>query len=191
MRARQVLLGAAAVLGAVALLRMQRESRRVRAGSLDALGAAGTTEREDRGDALHRTLGVWQPTPPRTLFGRVVAGLWSAPLTALGMVATALGGQLPRWDADLQAFVATSLRGPFSWFLRLQGAAAATLGQVVVLRGDAPSAALLRHEVQHVRQQERLGPLFAIAYPLAGARWGYRNTPFEVAARRAARHGRA
>ena len=187
MRLRSLLTIAAGAVGVVAVLRMHREARQVRAGRLQALGAAGSTTAEDEPDGLHRTLRSWQPTPPRTLAGRVAAIVWAAPLTALGVVASLLGGRVPRWDPDLDALVATSVRGPFAWFLGQQGAAAATLGHVVAARDADPSAALLRHEAQHTRQQERLGLLFALAYPLAGARWGYRDNPFEVAARTAAR----
>lgn len=49
----------------------------------------------------------------------------------------------------------------------------------------------LRHELEHVRQWRRHGPLFAIAYLLAsyrtwrrGGAW-YRDNPYEVAARAA------
>lgn len=187
MRVRPLLTAAAGLLGLAALLRMHRESRKVRGGSLRALGPDGHAEDEDVDDALHRAVRSWHPTSPRSSVGRLAAAVWAAPLTALGLSATLAGGRLPRWDADLRAFVATSVRGPFRWFLGQQGATAATLGHVVVTRDGAPSAVLLRHEAQHARQQERLGLLFAVAYPLAGARWGYRNNPFEVAARRAAR----
>lgn len=188
MRIRSLLTAIAALVGAAAVLRMHREARKVRHGDLRALGPAGTTAAEqDPPGGLHRTVREWQPTAPTTAAGRAAAGLWAAPLTALGLAATALGWRLPRWDPDLDALVATSARGPFRWFLAQQGATAATLGHVVVTRSDHPDLLLLRHEAQHVRQQERLGLLFALAYPLAGARWGYRNNPFEVAARGAAR----
>ena len=187
MQLRSLVMGVVATAGAVAVLRMHREARRVRAGSLEALGPAGTTTDDGGPDGLHRTLRGWQPRPPRTRAGRVAAGIWAAPLTALGLTATLLGGRVPRWDPEVAALVATSVRGPMRWFLGLQGAGAATLGHVVVTRGPAPSPALLRHESLHARQQERLGLLFALAYPLAGARWGYRENPFEVAARDAAR----
>lgn len=187
MRPRTVLTAIAGTIGALALLRMQREARQVRAGTLRAVGSAGRTDDEGRDDPVHTLVRSWQPDRPATTVGRVVAGLWAAPLTVLGLAFALLGGRVPAWDDGLGAFVVLDLRGPFGWFLRQQGAAAATLGQVVVVRRDAAPAALLRHEVQHVRQQERLGLLFAAAYPLAGARWGYRDNPFEVAARASAR----
>lgn len=187
MRTRSLLTWAAAAVGTAALLRMHREARRVRDGSLRGLGPAGTSEDEEQPEGLHRRVRSWQPTAPRSTTGRALAGLWAAPLTAIGWVAALAGGRVPRWDADVAAFVVPAVRGPFRWFLAQQGATAATLGHVVVTRDAAPTRALLRHEAQHARQQERLGLLFAVAYPLAGARWGYRNNPFEVAARSAAR----
>lgn len=187
MRIRSLFLAAVAAIGAAAVLRMHRESRRVRAGSLRGLGPAGTSDDEQLPVGLHRVVRSWQPTAPRTTLGRAAAGLWAAPLTALGLAAALLGGRVPRWDAEVAALVVPSVRGPFRWFLSQQGATAATLGHVVVTRGATPDPVLLRHEALHARQQERLGLLFAVAYPLAGARWGYRNNPFEVAARDAAR----
>lgn len=50
---------------------------------------------------------------------------------------------------------------------------------------------LRAHEQAHVAQYERWGPLFLVAYPLAGlAAWlrgrdAYHDNPFEVQARRA------
>ena len=187
MRTRSLLTTAAAVVGAAAILRMHHESRRVRAGELRGLGPAGESTDEQRADELHRLVRTWQPTAPRTALGRAAAGVWAAPLTALGLAAALLGGRVPRWDPEVAALVVPSVRGPFRWFLSQQGATAATLGHVVVTRGATPDPVLLRHEAQHARQQERLGLLFAVAYPLAGARWGYRDNPFEVAAREAAR----
>lgn len=187
MRIRSLLTAAAAAVGAAAILRMQREARKVRGGSLRGLGPAGTSEGEEPPGELHRRVRTWQPTAPRSTAGRALAGVWAAPLTALGWAAALLGGRVPRWDAHVDAFVVRSVRGPFRWFLAQQGATAATLGHVVVTRAADPDRVLLRHESQHARQQERLGLLFAVAYPLAGARWGYRDNPFEVAARSAAR----
>ncbi len=187
MRTRSLLTAAAVTIGAAAILRMHHEARRVRAGSLRGLGPAGASTEEQRDDGLHHLVRTWQPTAPRSTVGRAAAGLWAAPLTALGLVAALLGGRVPRWDPTVAALVVPSVRGPFRWFLAQQGATAATLGHVVVTRDATPDPVLLRHEAQHARQQERLGLLFALAYPLAGARWGYRDNPFEVAARQAAR----
>ena len=187
MRVRGVLVAAAAALGVASILRMQREARKVRGGGLRPLGPAGTAADAQVDDPLHRAVRAWLPTAPRARAVRIATTVWAAPLTALGWTFALAGGRVPRWDPGLRAFVAPAARGPFRWFLAQQGASAATLGQVIVTRSARPDAVLLRHEALHARQQERLGLLFAVAYPLAGARWGYRNNPFEVAARAAAR----
>jgi hypothetical protein len=73
---------------------------------------------------------------------------------------------------------------------------AMTLGHVV-LCVDEIDAALLAHELVHVRQYERLGPLFIPAYGIASLaaalRGGdiYRDNAFEVEARRRADMGPA
>lgn len=65
---------------------------------------------------------------------------------------------------------------------------AITFGHVV-LSLEPPSAELLAHELVHVRQYERLGPLFLPAYVMAsGLAWlrggrAYADNPFERAAR--------
>ncbi len=180
------ILGVAGIgLGAAAVLRQQREARAVASGHLSPLGPSG--ELLDGGlGSLHTAVAGWQPTRPTTAAGRALAATWAAPLTLLGVTAVGLGGQTPRFDQTHGCLVARGVAGPASAFLRGQGAAAATLGHVVVCRSERPSARLLEHEAVHVRQQERMGLLFALAYPLAQARWGYRSNPFEVAARRGA-----
>lgn len=187
MKRSSILVALGAAVGLAALLRQHREAARANAGRLHRLGPDGRAEAEDAGGTVHRSLAGWRPVRPSSRAGRVVTTLWAAPLTALGIAAGLLGGTPPRWDATHGALVVQPVRGPMRWFLRLQSADAATLGQVVVLRDRAASPRLLVHEAQHARQQERLGPLFALAYPLASACWGYRRNPFEVAARTAAR----
>ena len=65
---------------------------------------------------------------------------------------------------------------------------AITFGHVVLSVDDLPEETL-RHELVHVRQYERWGPLFILVYPgasmFAVARGGhhYRDNHFEVAAR--------
>ncbi len=67
---------------------------------------------------------------------------------------------------------------------------AQTIGRYIVARGPL-SDAILRHEVEHVRQWTALGPLFLPSYLLASGvallRGGdrYRDNAFEVAARAA------
>lgn len=187
MKPSRMLVALGAMVGLAALLRQHREATRANAGRLHRLGPDGRAAAEDDGGRVHQRLAQWQPTRPESAPGRLAAALWAAPLTAFGLLAGLAGGTVPRWEPTHGALVVQPVRGPMRWFLRLQSANAATLGQVVVVRDPTVSDVLLRHEAQHARQQERLGPLFALAYPLASARWGYRRNPFEVAARAAAR----
>lgn len=187
MKRSTLLVALGALVGLAALLRQHREAARANMGTLHRLGPDGRAAAEDDGGPVHRRLAQWQPARPASPRGRLAAALWAAPLTALGVLAGLAGGTVPRWEPTHGALVVQPVRGPMRWFLRLQSANAATLGQVVVVRDPTVSDALLRHEAQHARQQERLGLLFALAYPLASARWGYRHNPFEIAARAAAR----
>jgi hypothetical protein len=65
---------------------------------------------------------------------------------------------------------------------------AITFGHVI-LAVDELDPETMRHELVHVRQYERWGPLFIPAYLFASARarlrggHAYRDNPFEVAAR--------
>ena len=65
-------------------------------------------------------------------------------------------------------------------------AAAVTLGRTIVVSpGARLSHRLLVHELTHVRQW-REDLLFPLRYSLATLRYGYRDNPYEVAARQAA-----
>ena len=87
------------------------------------------------------------------------------------------------------------LRGP--WFRAMSGGegfAAATIGHVIVARNSECLANCRVHEHVHVRQCERWGALFPLAYVLAGlyaalkaSNWGayYWNNRFEREARAA------
>ncbi|MEO8323028.1 MAG: hypothetical protein ABI571_02700 [Actinomycetota bacterium] len=81
-----------------------------------------------------------------------------------------------------------------SWPARLRWRfTAITFGHVVLSVDDLPEETL-RHELVHVRQYERWGPLFIPAYlgasVVAVARGGhrYRDNHFEVAARSSSTH---
>lgn len=171
-RAVTAMLGATLVAGAVAAVRQRREAR----------GSGGTA-----GDGPGGRLATWVPSAPRTVAGRGLAAVWSAPLTAVGLAVALAGGRVPRYDAARRCWVATRVGGPSAVALGAVGAAANTIGRVVIVRGAAPSPALLDHEAAHVRQAERLGPLLPVAYAWAGAVHGYARNPFERAARLAAR----
>jgi hypothetical protein len=69
-------------------------------------------------------------------------------------------------------------------FLAWRGFSAITLGHVIVANRQLDDH-LLAHELAHVAQHERWGPLFYPAYLLTSLA-GYRRNPFERAAERAA-----
>lgn len=127
--------------------------------------------------------------------------LWVLPLSlcALPLVPLALWRGQMRWhDGALECHgpaVAWFLRGP--WFGALTGGAgyaAATIGHVIIARDSAALSVCATHERVHVRQAERWGPLFPIAYTGAGVlaavrhrslAAGYWENPFEIEARHA------
>ncbi len=159
----------------------------MRAGGLTPDGPDGDRPPDPPHAPLMAMLAGWTPGPPRTLQGRIAATIWSAPLTTVGLAVAAVSGARPRWDPDRRCFVAIGVGGPSAAALRLVGAGANTIGQVVLCRSDAPSRALLDHEAVHVRQSERFGPLLVPLYLWLNAIHGYRDNPLEHAARRGAR----
>lgn len=124
-------------------------------------------------------LARWRPAALRSPAGRVVGYAWAAPMTAVGLVLGGLAGVRPRRVDGALLFA--HARGLPRRMLRWRGFSAATLGHVIVAVGD-PGPGLLRHELVHVRQAERLGPLFPVAYLAGLVRYGYRANPFERAA---------
>ena len=74
------------------------------------------------------------------------------------------------------------------WALHLFRRAAITFGHVV-LADRSVQGRLLVHELYHVRQYERLGPLYIPLYVTIWIFTGYRGHPFEEAARLAERDG--
>lgn len=186
--------GATATLlaGLVAAVRQRREAvGAARTGRGPERGPAGVDTAPADGGGLAARLATWTPAAPRTPAGRRLAALWAGPLTLVGAIVAVAGGGVPRYDAERDCWIATRVRGPSAAALATVGAAANTIGRVIVVRGGAPSAALLDHEAGHVRQAERLGPLLPVAYAWAGAVHGYAANPFERSARRAARRAAA
>ena len=111
---------------------------------------------------------------------------WAAPWTlvglAVGLVGLATGGQMRRGPGIVEFH-----GGGVSWLLERWpiDPVAMTLGHVVLGRTAAALDLSQAHELVHVRQYERWGPLFVPAY-LACAlyltlrgRDGYRDNPFE------------
>ena len=128
--------------------------------------------------------------------------LWTAPADMAGMAVVRLAGARIHdvWQGALVARAPTwSLTARLLARHRFQ---AITIGSVIICAA-VPTPALLRHELEHVRQWERWGCAFPGAYAagwLVGLwRWlrerdggvwwreAYRRNPFEVAAREAAR----
>ncbi len=112
---------------------------------------------------------------------RLLAYVWTAPNTALGLacagVARLTGGRAQVVDGVVEAH-----GGAVTWALRhlvpLQGGAAAlTLGHVVLGRDAHALAATRAHERVHVRQYERWGPLFLPAYAGASVWAALRRRP--------------
>jgi hypothetical protein len=122
----------------------------------------------------------------------VIRYAWAAPTTTLGFVVVLAGlrrAELRVVDGVLEA------HGPtLSWLLsRLTlvpgGAAALTLGHVVVARDEWSLESTRAHERVHVRQCEAWGPFFVPAYCAASlsallrGRHFYFDNRFEVEAR--------
>ncbi len=174
----------AAAVGLVAAgaARRLREVQQVRRGTVAPLGPATRTLPGRQGPVAAR-IDSWHPSPPATATGRVAAAAWAAPLTTLGALLARAGGARATWDPRRGCWVATGVAGPSRVLLRALGLSANAIGQVVVVVTPRASAALLDHEVVHVRQAERLGPLLPLLYAWFSARYGYRENPLERGAR--------
>lgn len=67
-----------------------------------------------------------------------------------------------------------------------RAAAAVTIGRTIVLHDDAAlTTRLLRHELAHVEQWKAAPWTFPVRYAWQHLRCGYRDNPYEVAARAA------
>jgi Domain of unknown function (DUF4157) len=111
----------------------------------------------------------------RSLWGYV----WAAPNSLVGLVGGLSTRRRPvRWRGVL---LFEDAAGGLARFLRWRGFAAITLGHVIVANRRLDDR-LLAHELAHVAQHERWGPLYYPAYLLGSVR-GYRRNPFERAAR--------
>ena len=107
---------------------------------------------------------------------------WAAGNTLVGLAgALTVRGRRRAWRGVLLVEEAS---GGLAGFLRWRGFQAITLGHVIVANQRLDDR-LLAHELGHVAQHERWGPLFYPAYVLTSLA-GYRRNPFEAAAERAA-----
>lgn len=153
-----------------------------------AVGAAVVHSRRRAAAGVAGRIGsrleAWLPPAPPTPALRVAARLWAAPMTIAGLLVGAVSLTPPRLCHGVVLF--SPARGLVGAMIRRRGFAATALGHVVIAV-DEPSPALLAHELVHVRQAERLGPLMAPAYLALLAVHGYHRHPMERAARLAAR----
>ena len=124
---------------------------------------------DDLGDLLPAARSLW-------------GYLWAGPNSLVGLVGALTTRARPvRWRGVL---LVEDASGGLARFLRWRGFTAITLGHVIVAN-RALDDRLLAHELEHVAQHERWGPLYYPAY-LLGSVLGYRRNPFERAASRAA-----
>jgi Domain of unknown function (DUF4157) len=108
----------------------------------------------------------------------LLAYVWAGPNSLVGLAGALTTGKKPvRWRGVL---LVEDADGGLARFLRWRGFAAITLGHVIVTNRRLDDE-LLAHELAHVAQSERWGPLYYPAYLLASVR-GYRRNPFEQAA---------
>ena len=118
--------------------------------------------------------------------------LWALPTTLVGVLfipAALMGGSAQWKDGVLELY-----GGGVQWFLRhctllKGGAAAMTLGHIVLGLDRQTLERTRTHERVHVRQCERWGPFFIPAYLICSlyvllkGKNAYLDNPFEVAAR--------
>jgi hypothetical protein len=130
--------------------------------------------RERRPDGLGARLPSRRP---------VLGYVWAAPNSLVGLAGALTTGSRPvRCRGVL--LIEGSRRG-LGRFLAWRGFTAITLGHVIVANRPLDDH-LLAHELAHVAQHERWGPLFYPAYLLTSLA-GYRRNPFERAAELRAR----
>ena len=129
-------------------------------------------------------LAEWRPAPPRHVLSRALAYAWAAPVTVAGLILGLLSGSRPQVREGVLVFA--NAGGPAAALLRARGFQATALGHAVVATGE-PDAALLAHELVHVRHAERLGVFSALLYGALYPLYGYARHPMERAARTAGR----
>ncbi|MBC8351789.1 MAG: hypothetical protein H8E66_07355 [Planctomycetes bacterium] len=114
--------------------------------------------------------------------------MWASPATLLGLSAGCIG-LLMGGAAQRRGHVLEFHGGFARWVLECmpngQFVLAMTLGHTILGKTDAALDITRDHEMVHVRQYERWGPLFLPAYLLASlwlwlaGRDAYRDNPFE------------
>jgi hypothetical protein len=129
-----------------------------------------------------------RPRAVLTILLRVLGVIWASPYTLLGLLLGAIGlctGGRARRRGRVVEFYGGGVRWLLQQFFCGEGAMALTLGHTVLGQTDAALDICRQHELVHVRQFERWGPLMGPAYlgcslvlRLAGRR-AYRDNPFE------------
>jgi len=119
---------------------------------------------------------------------RLLTILWASPYTLLGLVLGVIGlctGSHVRIRGGVVEFYGGRVKWLLQQFPLVEGAMAFTLGHTVFGQTDAALDISHHHELVHVRQFERWGPLMGPAYLgcalvlwLMGRR-PYRDNPFE------------
>jgi hypothetical protein len=122
---------------------------------------------------------------------RIIRYFWAAPCTAvgifLGALAVLFGGSARVVEGVIE--FSLSRRDRPAFFHKLLPFNAITFGHVVIATHEAEHARLRSHEREHVRQYEKWGVLFFIAYPAASlwevlrGRRPYVDNWFEIQAR--------
>lgn len=116
---------------------------------------------------------------------------WAAPCTLVGLILVAPAFLFGARARIVKGVVETAvpLLGRTSIFRKLLPFEAITFGHVVIAASDAELGRLRKHEHEHVRQYERWGLLFFVAYPAASfwqllrGRRPYLDNYFEIQAR--------
>lgn len=127
---------------------------------------------------------------PRIL--RIAKVAWAGPCSLVGLAfagAVLLCGGRARRNAGTLEVSLHRNRSAEGWLLRALPFRAITLGHVIVAATPQELARLRAHELVHVRQYERWGPVFFFAYAasslwqLLRGRRAYWDNHFEVEAR--------
>lgn len=96
--------------------------------------------------------------------------LWALPCTAVGaifgVIAVCMGGSARRVDHTVEFALSINQAQVPAWVRRIRFVGI-TFGHVIVGQSHELLAIVRAHERVHVRQYERLGALFFIAYPAA------------------------
>jgi len=126
----------------------------------------------------------------------ILAYAWAAPCTVVGLIlagvmTASVGTHWQVVNGVIEVCPAPARSPGRKGALATCPFAAITLGHVVAGISREDLARLRAHEHAHVRQYERWGVFFFLAYPVAGAwqllrgRRAHRDNPFEIEARNA------